>query len=90
MSEIFMSLFSFGYWQDHNGDVIVEFPDIDPKRSLFQIRPRQSLGQQILGHPQHIWYSPQDAAVALQYLLSSADALGLSKPYRLAFNQKSS
>uniref|UniRef100_A0A7I4B8L3 Alpha-N-acetylglucosaminidase n=1 Tax=Physcomitrium patens TaxID=3218 RepID=A0A7I4B8L3_PHYPA len=67
---------------DHNGDVIVEFPDIDPKRSLFQIRPRQSLGQQILGHPQHIWYSPQDAAVALQYLLSSADALGLSKPYR--------
>jgi alpha-N-acetylglucosaminidase len=29
-----------------------------------------------------MWYSPRDAAVALQYLLASADALTLSKPYR--------
>lgn len=82
---------------DHNGDVIVEFPDYSPKELLsFSQDPLRkrlgdrdifsqshlSLRQQLLVHPQHMWYSPQAAAEALQYLLASADALSLSKPYR--------
>lgn len=91
------------FWQDHNGDVIVEFPDSSPKQlvSYPQNILHQRLGErdtfslshlshrQILTHPQHMWYAPQDAAVALQYLLASADALGFSKPYRLTSYQKS-
>lgn len=38
--------------------------------------------QSLLGRPQHMWYSPQDAARALQYLLASADVLMNNKPYR--------
>jgi hypothetical protein len=84
--------------QDHNGDVIVDFPDVDPAGQLLTLTEgpwrkrleesntvvRSSLmrRQEFLGRPQHMWYSAEDAARALQYLLASADALCLNKPYR--------
>jgi len=83
---------------DHNGDVIVDFPDVDPAGQLLTLTEgpwrkrleesntvvRSSLmrRQEFLGRPQHMWYSAEDAARALQYLLASADALCLNKPYR--------
>ena len=78
--------------------MIVDFPDVDPAGQLLTLTEgpwrkrleesntavRSSLmrRQDFLGRPQHMWYSAEDAARALQYLLASADALCLNKPYR--------
>jgi hypothetical protein len=46
------------------------------------IHSKLSTKQQLLGHPPHLWYSPRDAAKALQFLLASGDSLGDNQPYR--------
>jgi len=84
--------------QDHNGDTIVDFPDNSPTLQLSvlngessqsrlrltsnSIHSKLSTKQQLLGHPPHLWYSPRDAARALQFLLASGDSLGDNQPYR--------
>jgi alpha-N-acetylglucosaminidase len=83
---------------DHNGDTIVDFPDNSPTLQLSvlngessqsrlrltsnSIYSKLSTKQQLLGHPPHLWYSPRDAARALQFLLASGDSLGDNQPYR--------
>ncbi|CAK9870707.1 unnamed protein product [Sphagnum jensenii] len=83
---------------DHNGDTIVDFPDNSPILQLSvlngessqsrlrltsnSIHSKLSTKQQLLGHPPHLWYSPRDAARALQFLLASGDSLGDNQPYR--------
>ncbi|KAG6551071.1 hypothetical protein Mapa_007306 [Marchantia paleacea] len=81
---------------DHNGDVIVEFPDKNPdvmhitgNRDSLKLRGsftasgvRKPRGGGKLGHNPHLWYSQADAVKALGLLLSSADELGDGVPYR--------
>ncbi|KAL3681211.1 hypothetical protein R1sor_024167 [Riccia sorocarpa] len=81
---------------DHNGDVIVEFPDKNPDLALVKqddnyLRLEGSTtgatdgalrGGSLLGHIPHIWYSQADAVRALGFLLSSSDELGDGLPYR--------
>ncbi|OAE21643.1 hypothetical protein AXG93_2619s1110 [Marchantia polymorpha subsp. ruderalis] len=82
---------------DHNGDVIVEFPDKNPdlmyvtgNRDSLKLRGSFSLsgirkprGGGKLGHNPHLWYSQADAVRALGLLLSSADELGEGLPYSM-------
>lgn len=83
------------FFQDHNIDFIVKFPDWDPSantafelenmtRILSLPRTRRFLPEQ--SHTDlpraHLWYSPKELVNALRLFLAAGDDVSASLPYR--------